>query len=218
MENQNQKKKVPVKKTAKPKASKVTKKNVAVFSNKMIGVKTDKKKKVEPKKEEKKVDKIFGNDFNTGNIDPERFPDIQIDSSYASSILDDCYNMEDYMEKKKLLELTVETFKKSQWGNLPLDKKFSKELQPFIFHDLYKGIDGQGFTTIDKFICIAEFMDISYERVYEIAGLKMKEHLINELEDKYKMLSKKHINRLFGVLLPMLFGYIIYAQEISHSL
>lgn len=187
------KKKAPAKKTAKEKAAK----NVAVFSNKMIGVKTEKKKKVEPKKEEKKVDKIFGNDFNTGNIDPERFPDIQIDASYASSILDDCYNMEDYMEKKKLLELTVETFKKSQWGNLPLDKKFSKELQPFIFNDLYKGIDKLGFTTIDMFICIAEFMDVSYERVYEIAGLKMKEHLIKELEEKYKMLSKKKINRLF---------------------
>lgn len=194
-----QQKKAPKKAQAKakPKVGKKKPKNVAVFSDKMIGIKKEKPKKVEPKKEEKKVDKIFGNDFNTGNIDSERFPDIQIEAGYASSVLDDCYNMEDYMEKKKLLELTVETFKKSQWGNMPLDKKFSKELQPFIFHDLYKGLDGQGFTTIDIFICIAEFMDISYERVYEIAGLKMKEQLINELEDKYKMLSKKKINRLF---------------------
>jgi hypothetical protein len=188
--------KAPVKAKAKPKGKKKPK-NVAVFSDKMVGIKKEKPKKVEPKKEEKKVDKIFGNDFNTGNIDPERFPDIQIEAGYANSVLDDCYNMEDYMEKKKLLELTVETFKLSQWGNLPLDKKFSKELQPFIFNDLYKGMDGQGFTTIDIFICIAEFMDVSYERVYEIAGLKMKEQLINELEDKYKMLSKKKINRLF---------------------
>lgn len=188
----------PKAKTSKAKPKVKKKKNVAVFSNKMIGLKTPKeKKKPEPKKEEKKVDKIFGNDFNTGNIESERFPDIQIDAGYADSILDDCYNMEDYMEKKKLLEMTVEVFKLSQWGNLPLDKKFSKELQPFIFNDLYKGLDGNNFTTIDMFICIAEFMDISYERVYEIAGLKMKEQLINELEDKYKMLSRKKINRLF---------------------
>lgn len=185
---------------AKPKGA-GKKKNVAVFDDEMVGIKKPKTAKVkvpEPiKKEEKKVDKIFGNDFNTGNIDPERFPDIQIEAGYADSILSDCYNMEDYNEKKNLLELTVEVFSHSQWKNLPLDKKFSKELQPFIFNDLYKGMDGKGFTIIDIFICIAEFMDISYERVYEIAGLKMKEQLINELEDKYRMLSRKKINRLF---------------------
>jgi len=202
------KKTAPVK--VKPKKE-PKKKNVAVFDDNMAGIKKKPetkealKKKEELKKKEdakakegeKKVDKIFGNDFNTGNIDSERFPNIQIEAGYAGSILDDCYNMEDYMEKKRLLELTVETFKASQWGNLPLDKKFSKELQPFIFNDLYKGMDGLGFTIIDIFICIAEFMDISYERVYEIAGLKMKEQLINELEEKYKMLSRKKINRLF---------------------
>lgn len=150
-----------------------------------------------PKKEEKKVDKIFGNDYNTGNIDSERFPVIQIEAGYADSILSDCYNMEDYTEKKNLLELTVEVFNISQWKDLPLDKKFSKELQPFIFNDLYKGIDGRGYTVTDMFICIAEFMDITYERVYEIAGLKMKERLINELEDKYRTISKRKISRLF---------------------
>lgn len=190
-----------MKKPQKPTSKKKVKKNVAVFDDKMIGIKKtkeDKSKKPEEKKDEKKVvDKIFGNDFNTGNIDSERFPDIQIEAGYASSILDDCYNMEDYNEKKKLLELTVEIFEKSQWGNLSLEKKFSKELQPFIFNDLYKGMEGKSFTTIDIFICIAEFMDVSYERIYEIAGLKMKEQLINELEDKYKMLSRKKINRLF---------------------
>ena len=188
------------KKTSKVKPKGKKKKNVAVFDDEMVGIKKEPKKVevvVKKKEEEKKRDKIFGNDFNTGNIDPERFPDIKIETGYADSILDDCYNMEDYMEKKKILEMTVQVFKESQWGNLLLDKKFSKELQPFIFNDLYKGLDGNNFTTIDMFICIAEFMDVSYERVYEIAGLKMKEQLINELEDKYKMLSKKKINRLF---------------------
>ena len=91
---------------AKPKVAKTPKKNVAVFDDKMLGLKNPKAKKAPepPKKEEKKVDKIFGNDFNTGNIDPERFPDIQIEAGYAESILSDCYDMEDYNEKKKLLE------------------------------------------------------------------------------------------------------------------
>lgn len=158
----------------------------------------DIKKEAEARAEDNKPkDKIFGNDFNSGNIDTEKLPSIGIDPIYARSILDDCLNMDEYHEKKQLLEMTVVIFESSQWGSLPLNKKFSKELQPFIFADLFKGLDGNGYTVIDMFIAIAEFMDISYERVYEIAGLKMKERLINELEDKYRMLSKKKINRLF---------------------
>lgn len=170
--------------------------NVKVFDNKMLG-QEDEEVKEEVEGEERKRDKIFENNFNTGNIDSEKLPDIKIEGGYAGSNLQDCYNMEDYAEKKKLLELTVAAFNDSQWKNLPLTKKFSKELMPFIFNDLYKALDGKNFSTIDIFICIAEFMDISYERVYEIAGLKMKEKLIHELESKYKILSKKHINRLF---------------------
>jgi len=184
--------------------SKKSKKNVEVFDDNVFDNKPKEKtikELPEPpalfKKDDKKVDKIFGNDFNTGNLDSEKFPDIQIEFGYASSILDDCYNTEDYNEKKELLQLTVDVFTKSQWGNLSLEKKFSKELQPFIFNDLYKGMEGKGYTSIDIFICIAEFMDVSYERIYEIAGLKMKEQLINELESKYKTLSRKKINRLF---------------------
>lgn len=150
-----------------------------------------------PKKNPKRIDKIFGNNYNTGNIDVENLPDIKIESDFASNQLGDCYNAEEYTEKKALMEAVYDTFKASQWGNLPLNKKFSKELMPYIFNDIYKGVDGRGYSVIDIFISIAEFMDISYERVYEIAGLRMKEKVIMELESKYKVLSKKNINRLF---------------------
>ena len=113
------------------------------------------------------------------------------------NLLDDCYSAEDYVEKKDLLKKVFDAFKASQWGTLSLNKKFSKELMPFIFNDLYKNLDGMGHSTIDIFICIAEFMDASYERIYEIAGLRAKEKLIKELEDKYRVLSRKKIHRLF---------------------
>jgi hypothetical protein len=50
---------------------------------------------------------------------------------------------------------------------------------------------------VDIVIAIAEFMDISSERAYEIAGLRIKEALIKELEGKYQRLKNKKINRLF---------------------
>lgn len=153
--------------------------------------------KPEEKPIEKKVDKIFYNDFNTGNLDTVDFSEIKVDSNFVESNMQDCYNADEYMEKKAILELTVKIFNESQWKNLSLTKKFPKELTPFIFQDLYKGLEGKGYDVIDIFICIAEFMDISYERIYEIAGLKMKEQLINAFENKYHILSNKHMNRLF---------------------
>ena len=173
------------------------KQSTPVFNDDMLGIPHGPEKMTEEDHKEEKRDKIFGNDFNTGNIDIESLPDIKIDASYAKSNLEDCYNADDYAEKKAIMDAVYAAFHESQWKNLPLTKKFSKELMPYIFNDLFKAIDGNGFTATDMFIAIAEFMDISYERVYEIAGLKMKERLIHELENKYKILSKKNIKRLF---------------------
>jgi hypothetical protein len=151
----------------------------------------------EHQKKEDRRDKIFGNDFNTGNITSENLPNIKIETDYSSSYLDDCYDAEEYMMRKDLMQRVYDIFKASQWGNLPLDKKFSKELMPFIFNDLYKGLAERGYPTVEVFICIAEFMDVSYEKVYEVAGIKVKEQILKELESKFKVLSKKKINRLF---------------------
>lgn len=184
------------KKSTTPKPAKKKKGPTPVFDEEMLTGEKPEEETAAPEKSKK--DKIFFNDFNTGNIDVEALPSIKIDIGYAKSNLDDCYNADEYAERKDLLEKVYAAFKESQWKNLPLvGKKFSKELQPYIFNDLFKAVDGQGHTTIDMFIAIAEFMDISYEKIYEIAGLKMKERLIHELENKYKILSKKNIKRLF---------------------
>lgn len=151
----------------------------------------------EQQKKEDRRDKIFGNDFNTGNITSENLPNIKIETDYSSSYLDNCYDAEEYMTRKDLMKKVFDIFSNSQWKNLPLDKKFSKELMPFIFNDLYKGLADRGYPTVDIFICIAEFMDVSYEKVYEVAGIKVKEQILKELESKFKVLSKKKINRLF---------------------
>lgn len=150
----------------------------------------------EVKKKEIPRDKIFGNDFNTGNLKSDHMPNIKIETSFSSSYLDDCYDAEEYAVRKDLMKKVYEAFTKSQWSNLTLDKKFPKELMPYIFNDIYKSL-ADDYPTVDIFICIAEFMDVSYEKVYEIVGIKVKERLLNELEVKYKVLSRRKINRLF---------------------
>lgn len=148
-------------------------------------------------KNKKKEDKIFGNSFNMGNIEIDNFNEIKIETSYARSHLGNCYDTEEYNLRKDLIEEVMVAFKASQWGEMPLTKKFSKDLMPYIFIDIYKNVEKPGRTAVDIFIGIAEFMDVSYERMYEITPMKIKEQILKELDDSYKILSKRKLNRLF---------------------
>ena len=96
-----------------------------------------------------------------------------------------------------MLDEVMQVFDKSQWREMPLGKRFPKEVLPYIFQELYLGLQGKGYTTVDMFIAITEFMDLPYEKVYEATGVTVKEQLIQELETKYGVLAKKKINRLF---------------------
>ena len=147
-----------------------------------------------PKRRE---DKIFGNSFNLGNVEHENFHEVKIEAGYATANLGDCYDTEDYYQRRKILDEVVIIFEKSQWHEMPLGKRFPKEVLPYIFQELYTGLQGCGYTSVDMFIAITEFMDLPYEKVYEATGLAVKEQLIKELEVEHGTLAKKKINRLF---------------------
>lgn len=147
-----------------------------------------------PKKRE---DKIFGNSFNLGSVEYENFHEVKIEQGYASSNLADCYDTEDYYQRQKITDEVVTIFNASQWHEMPLGKRFPKEVLPYIFQELYLGLQGKGYTAVDMFICISEFMDLPYEKVYEAAGIAVKELLIKELEVTHGTLARKKINRLF---------------------
>lgn len=142
-------------------------------------------------------DKIFNNAFNVGNTGFDELPDIRVNEEYADKHLNDVYDAEQYHVRTELTKKCEDAFIESQWNGLPRDKKFPKDLMPYIFNDLYKSLDNEGYAAIDIFIAIAEFMGVSYEKVYDSAGIKVKERLIFELNQKYGSLDKKNIDRLF---------------------
>jgi hypothetical protein len=145
----------------------------------------------------KKIDKIFYNDYNTGNIDTEVFTSVSIDQHYSDSFLGDCYNAEEYEEKKALQKILLASFEKSEWKNFPKEKKFPKDQISPLFQYLFSCIDKNGHTNVDMFLSIAEFLDISCDKLFDAASSDIKEYIINELNDKYKILSKRKISRLF---------------------
>jgi hypothetical protein len=147
---------------------------------------------------DQRKDKIFYNDYNVGNIDNKNLPDLKIEPGYSHTYLDSCYNSDEYEERKQLMEHIYEVFNSSQWGNLPKNnKKFPTDLRPFIFNDIYKGLDGRNYSAVEMFVAIADFMDVKYETLYDSIGIKIKEDILKELDSHYNVLSKRNVKKLF---------------------
>lgn len=137
-------------------------------------------------------DKIFGAHNNPSkDYSDENFTVDREDK------IDEYYNEEDYLYKKGLEDAVWLSFSKSRWTTFSLKKKIPKDLLPHIFQDVLENIDTNEYTFSERFITLCDFIGISYNKAYEVLPIKYKEVIINELEKKYKVLSKRNIKKLF---------------------
>ena len=158
----------------------------------------NKKKTEEPQEAEaKKIqlgDKIFGahNNSNSTNEYKESF---ELDVS--NRILEDSYDEEEYLHRKKLEETVYTAFQSSRWYPLSYKKKIPKDLVPHLFQDVLEKLENSEFSFSEKFVVICDFVSIPYAKAYEQIPVKYKEIIINELESKFSILSKRKIRKLF---------------------
>ena len=106
-------------------------------------------------------------------------------------------NDEKYLYYKELNEKLDAVFNKSRWIALNPNKKVPKDLIPMIFQDLFDALDDTQFTYVEKFVHICDFMSITYTKAYECIHMKYKEKIVLEMEEKYSVLSKKKIKKIF---------------------
>ena len=67
-----------------------------------------------------------------------------------------------------------------------------------IFLYFYDNItEKQRYTSVEKFLEIADFMNMNYEMMYKELPMLYKQNLISELDKKYKIFSKKKVHKLF---------------------
>ena len=139
-------------------------------------------------------DKIFGahNNSETTNEYKESF-----DMDQDHKMLDGTYDEEEYLHRKKLEESVYEAFQSSRWYPLSYKKKIPKDLVPHLFQDVLEKLEGTEFSFSEKFVVICDFVSIPYVKAYELIPAKYKEIIINELETKFSILSKRKIKRLF---------------------
>jgi hypothetical protein len=147
--------------------------------------------------EEKKPhlgDKIFGAHNNPTN-ENEYGENFELD--YQHKFLENSYDEEEYIHRKKLEEAVFVAFQTSRWYPLSYKKKIPKDLIPHLFQDVLEKMEESEFGFSEKFVVICDFIEIQYIKAYELVPGKYKEIIVSELESKYGILTRKKIKRLF---------------------
>jgi hypothetical protein len=139
-------------------------------------------------------DKILGA-HNNPTKDYEYVDSYDVDSE--SSFLDQYYDEEEHNHKIKLEELIYSAFQESRWFPLNYKKKIPKDLVPHVFEEVLDKLEESEYSFSEKFVSICDYIGVNYAKAYEIIPIKYKEMVINELETKFNILSKKKIKRLF---------------------
>jgi hypothetical protein len=139
-------------------------------------------------------DKIFGAHNNPTN-DNSYQESYEINISH--SMLEGSYDEEEYLHRKKLEETVFTAFQSSRWYPLSYKKKIPKDLIPHLFQDVLEKLEETEFGFSEKFVVICDFINIPYIKAYDLIPAKYKEIIINELEVKYGVLSRRKIKRLF---------------------
>ena len=98
---------------------------------------------------------------------------------------------------QRLNDKVGEVFKKSRWSILNPTKKIPKDLIPLIFQDILVELEDQEFTMVEKFVSICDYTALNYQKAYESIHMKYKEIIVQEMDEKYGILSKKGIKKIF---------------------
>lgn len=107
------------------------------------------------------------------------------------------YDEEQYLHTSKLNDKIDEIFQKSRWTVISPNKKIPKDLIPLIFQDILQQLEETEFTIVEKFVAICDYTAISYVKAYDSIHMKYKEQIIHEMDQKYGILGRKGIKKIF---------------------
>lgn len=143
-----------------------------------------------------KTDKIFNNTYGDQNVNEE-----PISFNVAPSFVDDM-DHDDRIHYDILIEKIDEIIKGSQFEHLNkvtqagVIKKLNKVQINEVFFYVIERL-GTTYTRVDLFSVISDYFDIFPNKFYNSLSNKFKDELIKELDDKYNILEKRKIRKLF---------------------
>lgn len=154
------------------------------------------KKLIEDEKDDLNIDaELEAEDPNNKEADEEFEIDPSLDYRSIQSIV--TYEDEDYIYACNLNDRINEIFQASRWTIINPSKKIPKDLIPLIFQDILKDLEGTEFSMVEKFVAICDYTAINYQKAYESIHMKYKELIVQEMDQKYGILGKKGIKKIF---------------------
>jgi hypothetical protein len=151
-------------------------------------------------KQKKLIEEVEVPEAEAIPIDPSYAEYLQVEDTskdYKSFKASRDEDDEDYLHISALNDLVYEIFHKSRWCALGPNKKIPKDLIPFLFQDLLEEMETTEFTMVEKFVSICDFMNVGYLKAYELIHMKYKEIIVNEMDQKFGIVSRKKIKKIF---------------------
>lgn len=152
------------------------------------------KKLIEDEIEDHLEDETTDESTNT-SVDEEY--EFSSDLDYASLQSRVTYEDEEYFHHFSLNDKIDEIFKASRWSIISPSKKIPKDLIPLIFQDILQDLEGLEFTMVEKFVAICDYAAINYAKAYDSIHMKYKEIIVQEMDNKFGILGKKGIKKIF---------------------
>lgn len=147
----------------------------------------------------RKDDKIFGNDYNTGNIEFEFFGTIKVNDEFSSTtskeFTDNSYSS---WEKQQLREDLYQIFNDAPFREKYTKiKKVPKNEMVKIYYYFSDKLIKEKYSTVQIFTEIAEFMKMNYKDMFHQLLPVDKQNIVKELGDEYNIEALKKQKRLF---------------------
>jgi hypothetical protein len=151
-------------------------------------------------KQKKLIEEVEVPETEAIPIDPSYAEYLQVEDTtkdYRSFKASRDEDDEDYLHLSALNDLVYDIFHRSRWCALGPNKKIPKDLIPFLFQDLLEEMAETEFTTDENFLPICDFMNVGYHKAYELIHMKYKELIVNEMDQKFGIVSRKKIKKIF---------------------
>ena len=150
------------------------------------------------KNNKRKEDKIFGNDYNTGNLDFEFFGTIKVQDDFDTSSSEFQDNSFTGWEKQQLREELYAIFEEAYFRDKYAKiKKVPKNEMVKIYYHFADNLTRGKYTTVQVFTEIAEFMKMNYKDMFHQLLPVDKQNIVQELQEEFNVLNKKKQKRLF---------------------
>jgi hypothetical protein len=153
------------------------------------------KKLIEDEKDDLNIEGEL-EDSKKNDVEDEEFEiDSSLDYRNLQSVV--TYEDENYIYSCNLNDKIDEIFQESRWTVISPSKKIPKDLIPLIFQDILKELENTEFSMVEKFVAICDYTAINYQKAYESIHMKYKEIIVQEMDQKYGILGKKGIKKIF---------------------